>query len=81
MTRGRALGPEVIEQQVAVAENGGEKIIEVVRHPAGELSECFHFLRTAELILHLLARGDVHERTHEAHRGLVVVAHDQRALK
>src|SRR5258706_11135271 len=35
------------QEQVAVAENGGEKIIEVVRDAAGQLSERFHALGAA----------------------------------
>src|SRR6266513_574961 len=53
----------LLEQQIAVTENGGEKIIEIMRDAAGQLPECFHFLRTAELVLELFARSDIHERT------------------
>ena len=60
----RALGQE----QIAVAENGGEKIIEIVRDAAGQLTERFHALGAADLRLQLLARGHVHHRPDQAHR-------------
>src|ERR1700730_17642092 len=42
---------EIMQKQVAITEDGGEKIIEVVRDTTSELPEGFHFLGTAELIL------------------------------
>src|SRR5436309_3178718 len=50
-----------VEEQIAVTENRGEKIIEIMGDAAGQLPECFHFLRAAELVLELFARGDIHE--------------------
>ena len=49
-----------------VAEDHGEKIVEVVRHTAGELADALHLLRLGELLLRALqvflrlaALGDV----------------------
>ena len=69
--RFRAFHPDVVEQQIAVAEDRGQEIIEVVRDAAGQLAERFHLLRTQHLILQLLALGDVHERADKSH-GLAV---------
>ena len=55
-----------VEQQIAVTENRGEKIIEIVRDACSQLTERFHFLRPAKLILKLFARGNVHEGTDQA---------------
>ena len=68
MTRDRALTPGFAKNKIAVAEDGREEIVEIVRDAAGELAERFHFLGAAELILQLFARGDVHERADEASR-------------
>ena len=77
----RAFHPELVEKQIAVAEDRGEKIIEVVRDPAGELAKGLHLLRTDELILQLFPRGHVHERTHEADGRAGGIADDQRAFE
>src|SRR5205807_2007445 len=52
-----------VQKQIAITENGGQEIIEIVRDAAGQLAERFHFLRAAKLVLQLFARSDVHERT------------------
>ena len=39
-----------IEQELAVAANHGEEVIEVVRDTSGEASDGFHFLRLAKLL-------------------------------
>ena len=72
---------ERVEREIAVSENGGEEIIEVVRDSARELAERFHFLRTQNLILQLFARRDIHERTDEALRHAGSIADDQCALE
>src|SRR5204863_10145669 len=59
----RTLDLALVQKQIAVTENGGEKIVEIVGDPGGKLAERFHFLRAAELILQLFAGGDIHERT------------------
>src|SRR2546421_11699850 len=76
-----AFHSQLVEEQIAVAENGGEEIVEVVSDTAGQLAEGFHFLRTNELILELFSRRDVHERTDETHRLAVPIANDGGALK
>ena len=81
MVRDLAFHAELIEKQIAVAENRREKIIEVVRDPAGELAKRFHLLRTDELILQLFPRGHVHERPHEANGRACGIADDQRAFE
>src|SRR4051812_9342964 len=68
MVSDRAFHPDLIQEQVAVTENGSEEIIEVVGDTAGELAEGFHLLRTNELILELLSRGHVHQRPDELER-------------
>ena len=70
-----------VECEIAVSQNGGQKIIEIVRNSARELAERFHFLRTQHLILQLFARGDIHERTDKALRHAGSIADNQRALE
>jgi hypothetical protein len=77
----RPFHPELVEQQVAVAEDRGEIIIEVVRDPAGELPKRLHFLRTDELILQLFPCGYVHERSHETNGRAGGIADDQRTFE
>lgn len=72
---------ELIEKQIAVAENRRKKIIEVVRDPTRELTERLHLLRTDELILQLFPRGHIHERPHEANGRARGIADDQRAFE
>ena len=79
--RFRALHPDVVEQQIAVAEDRGQEIIEVVRDAAGQLAERFHLLRTQHLILQLLALGDVHERADESNGFAIGVPRNDRALE
>ena len=81
MISNRAFHPQLVEKKIAVAENGGEKIIEVVRDAAGELAERFHFLRTNELILELFAGRHVHERADESDRFAIAVADDVRPFE
>ena len=72
---------QLVEEEIAVAENGGEEIIEVVRNAAGELAERFHLLRANELVLELFARRNVHERTDELHGPAERIADDAGALE
>ena len=46
-------------QQVAVAEDGGQQVVEVVGDTAGQLADGFHLLRLQELGLDPAALGDV----------------------
>ena len=43
-----------VKSEIAVSENGGEEIIEIVRDSTGELAERFHFLRAQNLILQIV---------------------------
>src|SRR4051794_24664873 len=74
--RNFSLHLQLVEEEIAVAENGGEKIIEVVGNAAGELAERFHLLRANELVLKLFARRDVHQRTDELQRPAERIADD-----
>ncbi len=62
------LARELVEKEIAIAKNGGEEVVEVVRHAGGELAEGFHFLGAAKLIVQLPARRDVHQGANEPHR-------------
>jgi hypothetical protein len=48
--------PELFHHQLAVPENAGEQIVEVVRDPAGELADRLHLLRLPELRLGVAQR-------------------------
>ena len=55
----------VHQQQFGIAADDGEHVVEVVRHPAGELADGLHLLRLAQLLLELFAPGDVpHDGLH-----------------
>ena len=47
----RVGGLEIVENQLSVAEDDGEHVVEVVRDPAGETPDRFHLLRLSELFL------------------------------
>ena len=47
------------EDQLAVADDDGEQIVEVVRHPAGEPPDGLHALRLPQFLFQAYARGDV----------------------
>ena len=70
-----------VQKQIAVAENGGEKIIEIMRDAGGELTERVHLLRTAELILKLFAGCHVHQRTDQTFRRAIGCPQNQRAFQ
>src|SRR3546814_14370452 len=44
---------------VEIADDDGEKVVEIVRQPAGELADRFHLLRLDELLLERLVVGDI----------------------
>ena len=46
-------------QQLQIADDDGEQVVEIVRDAAGELAHGLHLLRLAELLLHLPTLGDV----------------------
>src|SRR3546814_13552723 len=44
---------------VEIADDNGEKVVEIVRQPAGDLADRFHLLRLDELLLERLVVGDI----------------------
>ena len=54
--------------EVAVTEDHRQQVVEIVRHPARQLADRFHFLRLAKLILQVLAFGDVRPGADNLHR-------------
>ena len=66
------LGPlvagDVLREQLQVAADHLQQVVEVVRDAAGQLAERLHLLRAAQVLLELLALGDV------AARGVELVA-------
>ena len=59
MGRSGSLSLEIFEQHLGVAADDHQKIIEVVRHAAGQPSDGFHFLRLAELVFEGPPFGDI----------------------
>ena len=76
-----ALHLEFVEEQIAVAEDRGEKIIEIVGDAAGQLTKRLHLLRAHELVLQLFARGHIHEGADETNGRASRVPDDQRAFE
>ncbi len=58
---GRAVRRQLFAQNVDVAKNRCEDVVEIVRHAAGEPADRLHFLRLPQLTLELLALRDVLE--------------------
>ena len=79
MVRDRAFDRRLGQEQIAVAENGGEEIIEVVRHAAGELTESFHPLRATDCACNCLR--SVTSITELNRRAMPRLRSDQRALE
>ena len=67
---------EIGQQQLAVAQNHGQQIVEVVRHAAGQPSDGFHLLRLLILLLQRAAFGDVQGNADAAHRFAVLAEVD-----
>ena len=61
-----SLGARFGKNEVAVAQDSGQKIIEIMRDAGRQLSERFHFLGATQLVLQLFTRGNIHERTDES---------------
>jgi hypothetical protein len=57
-------------QQLAVADDHGEQVVEVVGHATGEAAECLHALLLLQLALEQLTLGDVGQDAHEVLGGL-----------
>ena len=64
----RIVGIEIGQQELAVAQNGGEQIVEVVRHAARQPSDGLHFLRLLILRFQRVPGGDVQRNADAAHR-------------
>ena len=64
------------QQQLAVPQNHGQQIVEVVRHAAGQPSDGFHLLRLLILLLQRAAFGDVQGNADAAHRFAVLAEED-----
>ena len=58
------VGLEVAADQLRVAQDDGQQVVEVVRDAAGEPADGLHLLRLAELLLQSLSLGEV-ERQRE----------------
>ena len=52
----RLVRPDLIGEEFGVAEDGGQHVVEVVRHAAGELADRFHFLRMPQLFFERVLR-------------------------
>ena len=59
---------EIIQQQIAVPENDGQQIVEVVGHAAGESSDGLHLLRLLIPLLQRAAFGHIQRNAHAARR-------------
>ena len=69
----RIVGIEIVQYQVAVPENHGQQIVEVVRDAAGQPPDGFHLLRLLVLLFERAALGDVKRNPDAAHRCAVPV--------
>ena len=47
----RIVGAELLQDQIAVAQDAGEQVVEVVGDPARQLPDGLHLLRVAQLLL------------------------------
>ena len=56
---GRIGRPVVGQQQVGIADDGGQHVVEIVRHAAGELADGLHLLRLREALLQRALLGRV----------------------
>ncbi|MEI9893798.1 MAG: hypothetical protein WDN28_07820 [Chthoniobacter sp.] len=52
----RGIVPEPLPQQIRIADDGREQIVEIVRHAAGQPSHRFHLLRVPQHLLALVQR-------------------------
>ena len=62
-------------QQLGVADDGGEEVVEVVRDAAGELADRLHLLRLTQLLLEALPLGHVADVDQEVQRSAGRVLH------
>ena len=61
-------------QEVGRGADDGQEIVEIVRHPAGQLSDRFHLLRLTQRFLALAALGDVDGVGHRPDDRAVLIA-------
>ena len=80
--------PHVFAGQCQVAQNGGQQVVEIVRHTTGQRANGLHLLRLAQLRLQrallrfgLFQFGDVAVGADHAQRLTVVVAGDHHAAR
>ena len=59
---------KIREDEIAVAEDGRQQVVEVVRDAAGELPDGFHLLRLAQLGLEKTALGQIQQRAVDGRR-------------
>src|SRR5690606_36000414 len=64
----RAVAVQVIEQQIAVAQDDGEQIVEVVRHTASERPDGFQLLGLPQLLLQALPLAQVQDEGDDVRR-------------
>jgi hypothetical protein len=62
-----------VQQLVQAQLDGGQQVVEVVRHAAGQLADGLHLLRLGQLKLHLLLLGHVDHVGHDAVFGAVQI--------
>ncbi len=61
-------------QEIGRGADDGQKIVEIMRHAAGELPDRFHLLRLAQRFLAAAAFGDVDGLRHRADHGAMLIA-------
>ena len=71
----RVLRLDLPHQQLGVADDGGEEVVEVVRHAAGEPAHRLHLLRLTQLLLEGLPLGHVADVDQEVQRSAGGVLH------
>jgi hypothetical protein len=76
----RAGGGDLRAQQIAVAGDHGEDVVEVARHSARQAPHGVHLARVAELLFELAAAGDVAEYQDGALQPAALVAQRRGAL-
>src|SRR4051812_48989159 len=81
MTRDHAAALHFTKNEIAIAKDRGEKVVEIVGGTAGQLAERFHFLRATKLILQLFALGDIHQDTGYGLRSSAVISQDRRSFQ
>ncbi len=77
----RRVGRQVLAREVGVAQDGGQDVVEIVRHATGQRAQRLHLLRLRQprfqrllLRLRVLHRGDVDEGQHHAAQTALRVA-------